>query len=36
LLAELAELQTRFEDDSLDYDDFAVAGDDLTRCLRVH
>jgi hypothetical protein len=36
LLAEQAELHTRFEDGSLDYDDFAVAVDDLTRCLWVH
>lgn len=35
LLAELAELHTRFEDGDLDYDDFAAAKDDVTRRLRV-
>jgi hypothetical protein len=35
LLAELAELHTRFEDGQLDYDDFAAAKDDVTRRLRV-
>jgi hypothetical protein len=35
LLAELAELHTRFEDGELDYDDFAAAKDDVTRRLRV-
>jgi len=36
LLAELAELHTRFEDGNLDYEDFAAARDGLTRRLRVH
>ena len=35
LLAELAELHTRFEDGDLDYDDFVAAKDDVTRRLRV-
>jgi hypothetical protein len=35
LLAELAELHTRFEDGHLDFDDFIAAKDDLTRRLRV-
>lgn len=35
LLAELAELHSRFEDGHLDYDDFAAAKDDVTRRLRV-
>lgn len=35
LLAELAELHTRFEDGDLGYDDFAAAKEDLTRRLRV-
>jgi hypothetical protein len=35
LLAELAEIHTRFEDGDLDYDDFAAAKDGLTRRLRV-
>lgn len=35
LLAELAELHTRFEDGDLDYDDFAAAKDGLTQRLRV-
>lgn len=35
LLAELAELHSRFEDGNLSYDDFVVAKDDVTRRLRV-
>lgn len=35
LLAELADLHTRFEDGDLDYDSFAAAKDDVTRRLRV-
>lgn len=35
LLAELAEIHTRFEDGDLDYDDFAAAKEDVTRRLRV-
>jgi|RhiMetdeSRZDD1v2_1073273.scaffolds.fasta_scaffold373678_2 hypothetical protein len=35
LLAELAELHTRFEDGDLDYDDFAAAKDGVTRRLQV-
>jgi hypothetical protein len=35
LLAELADLHTRFEDGDVGYDDFTAAKDDITRRLQV-